>query len=250
MIVNLTDVAKSKYNKEEFKLVSLLKKIIEDDTYDVSSMKNDDNTTSYSITYTLNHLNTDWTEELCHLISDSKMTKDEIESLFKKALKNGDLVGINGLTNPEEYLDLRFQDFRQDRKNIAGKIGIDFTVPEREISLKEQVDDLSKQITIITNTLDILKDGTAEQITNITNTLDTLKKDTDSTTTTSTTTNTTVEPTTTTSTTTDEPTTTADTDDMDTTTTTTTTTGTYGTAGVTGTEEVNATTTNEDVKGE
>ena len=226
MIVNLTDVAKSKYNEEEFKLVSLLKKVIEDDTYDVSSMKNDDNTTSYSITYTLTKSESNprnW--ELPHMISASKMTKDEIESLFKKALKNGDLVGINGLTNPEEYLDLRFQDFRQDRKNIAGKIGIDFTVPAKEISLKEQVDDLSKQIT------------------NITNTLDTLKKDT--TDTTSTTTSTTVEPTTTTSTTTDEPTTTVDTDDTaDTTTTTTTTTG------ITGTKEVNATTINEEVKGE
>ena len=156
MIVNLTDVAKSKYTKEEFKLVSLLKKIIEDDTYDVSSMKNEDNTTSYSITYTLKNRNTDWSEKLSYVISASKMTKDEIESLFKKALKNGDLVGINGLTNPEEYLDLRFQDFRQDRKNIEGKIGIDFTVPEREISLKEKVDDLSKQISIINNTLDIL----------------------------------------------------------------------------------------------
>ena len=249
MIVNLTDVAKSKYNKEEFKLVSLLKKIIEDDTYDVSSMKNEDNTTSYSITYTLTKSESNprnW--ELPHMISASKMTKDEIESLFKKALKNGDLVGIKGLTNPEEYLDLRFQDFRQDRKNIEGKIGIDFTVPAKEISLKEKVNSLSEQITNITNTLDTLKNGTAEQITNITNTLDALKKDTDSTTTTSTTTNTTVEPTTTTSTTTDEPTTPTDTDDtVDTTTTTTTTTGTYGTAG---TEEVNATTTNEDVKGE
>jgi len=238
MIVNLTDVAESKYNEEEFKLVSLLKKVIEDDTYDVSSMKNDDNTTSYSITYTLNHLNTDWTEKLCHLISDSKMTKDEIESLFKKALKTGDLVGINGLTNPEEYLDLRFQDFRQDRKNIEGKIGIDFTVPAKEVSLEEKVDSLSKQITIITNTLDILENDTTKQITNITNTLDTLKKDTTGTT--STTTSTTVEPTTTTtSTTTDEPTTTADTVDTDTTTTTTT-----------GNEEADATTTNEDVKGE
>jgi len=234
MIVNLTDVAKSKYNEEEFKLVSLLKKIIEDDTYDVSSMKNEDNTTSYSITYTLKNRNTDWSKKLSYVISASKMTKDEIESLFKKALKNGDLVGINGLTNPEEYLDLRFQDFRQDRKNIEGKIGIDFTVPEREISLKEQVDDLSKQITIITNTLDILKDDTTKQITNITNTLDTLKNDTTGTT--STTTSTTVEPITTTSTTTDEPTTTDDT--VDTTTTTTTTTGT------------DVTTTNEDVKGE
>jgi len=156
MIVNLTDVAESKYNEEEFKLVSLLKKVIEDDTYDVSSMKNDDNTTSYSITYTLKNRNTDWGEKLSYVISASKMTKDEIESLFKKALKTGDLVGINGLTNPEEYLDLRFQDFRQDRKNIEGKIGIDFTVPAKEISIKEQVDDLSKQITIINNTLDTL----------------------------------------------------------------------------------------------
>ena len=246
MIVNLTDVAKSKYNEEEFKLVSLLKKIIEDDTYDVSSMKNEDNTTSYSITYTLKNRNTDWNEELSNVISDSKMTKDEIESLFKKALKNGDLVGIKGLTNPEEYLDLRFQDFRQDRKNIEGKIGIDFTVPAKEICLKEKVDSLSKQITIITNTLDILKDDTAEQITNITNTLDTLKKDT--TDTTSTTTSTTVEPTTTTSTTTDEPTTTADT--VDTADTTTTTTSTTTNTGITGTEEVNTTTSNEDVKGE
>lgn len=249
MIVNLTDVAKSKYNKEEFKLVSLLKKVIEADTYDVSSMKNDDKTTSYSITYTLNHLNTDWNEELCHLISNSKMTKDEIESLFKKALKNGDLVGIKGLVKPEEYLDLRFQDFRQDRKNIEGKIGIDFTVPAKEISLKEKVDSLSEQITNITNTLDTLKNDTAEQITNITNTLDTLKKDT--TDTTSTTTSTTIEPTTTTSTTTDEPTTTTDTvDTADTTTTTTTTTGTAGITGTTDTEEVNATTSNEDAKGE
>jgi len=238
MIVNLTDVAKSKYNKEEFKLVSLLKKIIEDDTYDVSSMKNDDNTTSYSITYTLKNRNTDWNEKLSYVISASKMTKDEIESLFKKALKTGDLVGINGLTNPEEYLDLRFQDFRQDRKNIEGKIGIDFTVPAKEVSLEEKVDSLSKQITIITNTLDILENDTTKQITNITNTLDTLKKDTTGTT--STTTSTTVKPTTTTtSTTTDEPTTTADTVDTDTTTTTTT-----------GNEEADATTTNEDVKGE
>jgi len=238
MIVNLTDVAKSKYNKEEFKLVSLLKKVIEDDTYDVSSMKNDDNTTSYSITYTLKNRNTDWGEKLSYVISASKMTKDEIESLFKKALKTGDLVGINGLTNPEEYLDLRFQDFRQDRKNIEGKIGIDFTVPAKEVSLEEKVDSLSKQITIITNTLDILENDTTKQITNITNTLDTLKKDTTGTT--STTTSTTVEPTTTTtSTTTDEPTTTADTVDTDTTTTTTT-----------GNEEADATTTNEDVKGE
>ena len=234
MIVNLTDVAKSKYNKEEFKLVSLLKKIIEDDTYDVSSMKNDDNTTSYSITYTLKNRNTDWNEKLSYVISASKMTKDEIESLFKKALKTGDLVGINGLTNPEEYLDLRFQDFRQDRRNIIGKIGIDFTVPAKEVSLREKVDNLGEQITNITNTLDTLKNDTAEQITNITNTLDTLKNDTTGTT--STTTSTTVEPTTTTSTTTDEPTTTDDT--VDTTTTTTTTTGT------------DVTTTNEDVKGE
>lgn len=248
MIVNLTDVAKSKYNKEEFKLVSLLKKIIEDDTYDVSSMKNDDNTTSYSITYTLKNRNTDWNEKLSYVISASKMTKDEIESLFKKALKTGDLVGINGLTNPEEYLDLRFQDFRQDRRNIIGKIGIDFTVPAKEISLKEKVDSLSKQITNITDTLDTLKNGTAEQITNITNTLDTLKKDT--TDTTSTTTSTTVEPTTTTtSTTTDEPTTTYDTVDTDTTTTTTTTTG-NDTTDANGTEEVSTTTSNEDVKGE
>lgn len=248
MIVNLTDVAKSKYNKEEFKLVSLLKKIIEDDTYDVSSMKNDDNTTSYSITYTLKNRNTDWNEKLSYVISASKMTKDEIESLFKKALKTGDLVGINGLTNPEEYLDLRFQDFRQDRRNIIGKIGIDFTVPAKEVSLEEQVDNLGEQITNITNTLDTLKNDTAEQITNITNTLDTLKKGT--TDTTSTTTSTTVEPTTTTSTTTDEPKITYDTvDTADTDTTTTTTTTTTGT-GITGTEEVNATTTNEDVKGE
>lgn len=244
MIVNLTDVAKSKYNKEEFKLVSLLKKIIEDDTYDVSSMKNDDNTTSYSITYTLKNRNTDWGEKLSYVISASKMTKDEIESLFKKALKTGDLVGINGLTNPEEYLDLRFQDFRQDRKNIEGKIGIDFTVPAKEVSLREKVDNLGEQITNITNTLDTLKNDTAEQITNITNTLDTLKKDT--TDTTSTTTSTTIEPTTTTSTTTDEPTTIADTyDTADTDTTTTTTT-----TGTAGNEEVNTTTTNEDVKGE
>jgi len=234
MIVNLTDVAESKYNEEEFKLVSLLKKVIEDDTYDVSSMKNDDNTTSYSITYTLKNRNTDWNEKLSYVISASKMTKDEIESLFKKALKTGDLVGINGLTNPEEYLDLRFQDFRQDRRNIIGKIGIDFTVPAKEVSLREKVNNLGEQITNITNTLDTLKNDTAEQITNITNTLDTLKKDT--TDTTSTTTSTTVEPITTTSTTTDEPTTTDDT--VDTTTTTTTTTGT------------DVTTTNEDVKGE